>query len=391
MPADGWTTIPAGLSTTSRSSSSYTTGSGMASGTRVGSGGADRVTLQQLAAGQPVARPARPPVDQRPAVAQQPLRVCSRDARHRGDGHVDPSGGGGAFQDPLPAHDHAACVVARRSRIGQVQHEADDADHDRRVGHVEGRPAEAADPTETKSVTLPSTSRSVRLPSVPPRTRPRRTAATAPRSRPVRCTQPMATRVTRPDDQEQHPAARQQPECRTLVLGVPDLDEVTDDRDLLTDLDVGHDPCLRQPVGEVDHRRGCQQQAALGPRRCGTAHGSCPSSVRHHPARRSARRRVAPSSSTSSRASAFGRSASGPMPTETARVSSASQARCGASRREPPRGGHADLDPVADLEAGRLPQVLEPMGDLAGKALGGQLSSTVVSSATNRSPSSAIS
>ena len=71
---------------------------------------------QELAPGQAVARPARPPVDQRPTVPQQPLRVGPRDARHRGHGHVDPSGGGGAFQDPLPAHDHAARVVARRSR-----------------------------------------------------------------------------------------------------------------------------------------------------------------------------------------------------------------------------------------------------------------------------------
>ena len=141
-PAPGCTTMPAGLSTTSTSSSSYTIDEG------------DRLRRERLAAEGGTSISTRSPPRSRcaalrtsPSTRTRPPRISAWSrARERS---VRRTLSQRSSLTPADAGSTVSTVTAQRARGGRpVDHETEgeerDADRDRGVGHVEGRPVPAA-------------------------------------------------------------------------------------------------------------------------------------------------------------------------------------------------------------------------------------------------------
>src|SRR5581483_8590236 len=136
LPAPGWTTSPAGLSTTITASSSCTTV------TATDSSGAGRPAAGGISSGQVIPAPAatlvEPFVTTVPSTATTPAAM-SAVARAR----VAPSSVASARSSRSPAS--APGTTARTSagagrRLRADEHEQQPADHERRIGNVEDRP-----------------------------------------------------------------------------------------------------------------------------------------------------------------------------------------------------------------------------------------------------------
>src|SRR5206468_8454669 len=136
------------------------------------------------------------------------------------------------------------------------------------------------------------------------------------------------------DDQKEERPSLEEAEGGTVVLRIPELDEIANHVDPAADGDRGRYGRLRCLVGKQDQQRGTTQDRRFNPdppsRRL-AAHVPDGTRCVRAQARATARRRCPSSRSTSSVRSAPSSSASGAISRATARVSAASQSRCAAS------------------------------------------------------------
>src|SRR5436190_791870 len=282
-PGAGWTTRPAGLSTISRSASSYTIRSGMSgAGARsrgVGGGTSSRSSVPAVTT--VFARSASPSAVSRPSEMSFCTKLRDRPVASATYRSTRPAGPSGTRSTRTPGATPASTIRAsladprqRRDQRGADQHH--DRDADGGVRHVERVPAEATDPdvdevhdiAETKPIghiAEPATEQQAE--------RDREVDAAA--HLPV-VHDDQADHEQRHDPEQQRVVA-EEAEQRSGVLAVYESDVVAEDGHELTRRQARGQPCLGQLIehqdgqGQPEEDEPVRRPTGLAPygRRCG--------------------------------------------------------------------------------------------------------------------------
>ena len=262
-PAEGWTTMPAGLSTTSRCSSSYATRMSSSSGSRLDGRRSGTRNLEPLARHEPVALRTGRAVHEHPLLRQQTLGGRPRpDFVQAGEKAVQPFACRLGRHVELEVSQASSRRAARRSapdpRLPLRGHEGEEqcghADDDEGVGEVERRPEakveEVRDVTDAEAVDeVPEASADQES----ERDRQDR----MPRARLGEVEEHPQDRRRRQERDRRGPA-REESERDPRVVDVPDP-EGPDDVDRLPEPELRDDDLLRQLVSGERRERDREQ------------------------------------------------------------------------------------------------------------------------------------